>query len=170
MLLPDFHQVIQIAMGWTNMHLHQFVKDKVFYTPEGEEDDDYYDDDIFFRFTRTVDYSHIKISDLLQREKDKMIYEYDFGDGWKHDIILEKILPMEDENFIPQCIKGKNNCPPEDIGGPWGYAYFLEVIQNPQHEEYEELTEWMMEDFDPKYFNKDEVNEILKVYFSKRRH
>ena len=142
-------------MGWTNSHLHQFIKNETFYTVK-MQDDDFWDD------LNNVDYKKMKISDLLKYEKEKIVYEYDFGDGWEHDIILEKIVPAEKQVIYPVCVAGKNNCPPEDCGGVWGYADMLEVLKNPSHEEYESYMEWLGEEFDPGYFDKDNVNELLK--------
>ncbi len=155
-LLADLHKIIQTTMGWTNSHLHQFIKDRTFYAPKADEDD-------FWEESNDISYTHIKISDLLKKEKDRMIYEYDFGDGWEHDIILERIEADGDNKNTPVCVAGKNNCPPEDCGGVWGYANMLEILSNPEHEEYNEYMEWCGEGFDPKYFDKDEVNEQLKT-------
>lgn len=85
LLLSDFHRIIQTTMGWTNSHLHQFINNRTFYTKR-MPDDDLWDE------MDNLDYKKIKISDLLKKEKEKIIYEYDFGDGWQHDIILEKCL------------------------------------------------------------------------------
>ena len=156
LLLPDLHKIIQTTMGWTNSHLHQFIKDQTFYVRKTEED-------MFWEDLDNVDYSNIKISDLLKKEKDKIIYEYDFGDGWEHDIILEKIDPDIKYKDLPVCIAGKNHCPPEDCGGVWGYEDLLYILKNPDHEDYEDYMEWLGGDFDPKYFNKNEVNEMLKL-------
>ncbi|MCD4768756.1 MAG: plasmid pRiA4b ORF-3 family protein, partial [Bacteroidales bacterium] len=81
--LSDFHKVIQSTMGWTNSHLHQFVKNRTFYTVRMQDDDSWNE-------MNNVDYTDMKVSDLLLNENDTIIYEYDFGDGWMHDIILEK--------------------------------------------------------------------------------
>ena len=118
LLLSDFHKVIQTSMGWTNSHLHQFIKDDTFYTVRIEADD-------FWNEMRNVDYKKMKVSDLLINEKDKIIYDYDFGDGWEHDVTLEKILPAGTDLIKPTCIAGKMNCPPEDCGGVWGYHDLL---------------------------------------------
>jgi len=155
LLLSDFHKVIQTSMGWTNSHLHQFIKNRTFYTVK-MQDDDLWDE------MDNVDYKEIKISDLLKKEKDKIVYEYDFGDGWEHDIILEKILPPDNDTKHPICLTGKMNCPPEDCGGIWGYSDMLEILKDPDHEEYESYIEWLGEEFDPTYFDKDEVNELLR--------
>ncbi len=154
--LSDLHKIIQTTMGWTNTHLHQFRKQQTFYTRKTDQDGFWDDPD-------NVDYSRIKISDLLKKEKDKIIYDYDFGDGWEHDIVLEKIIANGQNKITPTCLTGKNNCPPEDCGGIWGYADMLEILKHPDHAEYKEYTEWLGEEFDPKYFDKDEINDLLKL-------
>lgn len=102
------------------------------------------------------------ISDLLEEEKEKIIYEYDFGDGWKHELKLEKILHVAPERQLPVCTGGKRNCPPEDCGGVWGYAAMLEILADPGHEGYGRLMEWLEEDYDPDHFDPEEVNRLLK--------
>jgi hypothetical protein len=152
MLLSEFHYVIQGVMGWENAHLHQFIKDRIFYSEPLEDLDD----------LDTEDYTGIRVSDLLESEKDSLIYEYDFGDGWEHLIVLEKILPETSGTLLPVCLSGKMNCPPEDCGGVWGYAEMLEILKQPDHEEYESYIDWLGEEFDPEYFDKDEVNRLLQ--------
>jgi len=154
LLLSDFHKIIQTTMGWTNSHLHQFIKNGIFYTERMVDDDTWGE-------MNDVDYKEIKISDLLKSENEKIIYEYDFGDGWEHDIILEKILPVDDKINYPICVKGKMNCPPEDCGGIWGYSDLLDILKNPDDAEYESYIEWLGGKFDPEYFDKDEVNALL---------
>src|ERR1035437_413441 len=125
-LLPDLHRIIQTTMGWTNSHLHQFIKNGQFYsTPSPDDEMD------------SIDYRKIKVVDLLKKEKDKIIYEYDFGDSWEHEILLEKILPIDLTTKYPVCLAGKMNCPPEDCGGVWGYSDMLAVLKDKSHEEYE---------------------------------
>ncbi|RKX68854.1 plasmid pRiA4b ORF-3 family protein, partial [candidate division TA06 bacterium] len=141
--------------GWDNSHLHQFIKNRTFYT-EKMPDDDLWD------IMGNVDYKKMKIFDLLKKEKEKIIYEYDFGDSWGHDIILEKILPVDDNIKYPICLAGNMNCPPEDCGGVDGYAELLEILKQPDHEEYESYIEWLGKGFSPEYFDKDKVNRILK--------
>lgn len=136
LLLSDLHIIIQITIGWTNSHLHQFIKDRTYYM-ERMADDDLWDE------MENVDYSKVKISDLLKKEKDKMIYVYDFGDNWQHNIILEKIENKGVDKKIPICLTGKNNCPPEDCGGIWGYYNMLGILKHPDHEEYEDYVEWL---------------------------
>ncbi len=142
-------------MGWTNSHLHQFIKNRTFYTVRMQ-------DDVFWDEMRNVEYKKMKVSDLLKLEKERIIYEYDFGDGWEHDIILEKILPGDSSTKYPICLTGKMNCPPEDCGGIWGYAGMLEILMQPDHEEYDSYVEWLGEEFDPEYFDVNQVNDLLR--------
>lgn len=155
--LADFHKVIQTAMGWTNSHLHQFIKNRTFYTKRYPGDDDLWDE------MDNVDYVDMTISDLLKKEKEKIIYEYDFGDSWQHEIVLEKIETDDKKTKYPLCLTGKRNCPPEDCGGVWGYGEMLEILKQPDHEEYESYIEWLGGEFDPEYFNKNEINTMLKL-------
>ncbi len=150
--LPDVHKIIQSTMGWTNSHLHQFIKNGEYYGPPDEDG----------WGTDNIDYRHILLGEILDKEKQSMIYEYDFGDGWKHKIKLEKIISADPDLVYPACTGGARNCPPEDCGGPWGYTIMLEAIDDPGHEEHEMYKEWLVEDFDPEYFDEDEINTLLQ--------
>jgi len=154
LLLSDLHKIIQTSMGWTNSHLHQFIKDQTFYTKRYPDDDSWGE-------MNNIDYSKIKISYLLKKAKDKIVYEYDFGDGWEHEVLLEKVIPSDQKTKYPVCLAGKMNCPPEDCGGVWGYSDMLEILKNPKHEEYESYIQWLGGEFDPEYFDKKAVNEML---------
>lgn len=153
--LADFHKVIQTTMGWTNSHLHQFIKNGNYYTRRYPGDD-------LWEEMENVDYQDMLISDLLKKENEKIIYQYDFGDSWEHEIILEEIKPDDKKFKHPLCLAGKRNCPPEDCGGVWGYADMLDILKQPDHEEYESYIEWLGGEFDPEYFNKNEINEMLR--------
>ncbi|MBU4487172.1 MAG: plasmid pRiA4b ORF-3 family protein [Candidatus Delongbacteria bacterium] len=150
LLLPDLHKVIQTSMGWTNSHLHQFIKGKKYYLDEYDEMESAFGD-------RCIVYNKVKISDVLIKEKEKFEYEYDFGDGWRHEILLEKILQADKKFNYPVCIEGKMSCPPDDCGGIGGYYDMLDIIRDPKNKEYEETIDWLGGDFDPEYFNIDEV-------------
>lgn len=89
-------------------------------------------------------------------ENPSAYYVYDFGDSWEHEIRLEKILPREKRKY-PACIAGKRACPPEDCGGIWGYEEFLEIIKDPEHEEYEDMLDWVGGEFDPEHFDIEDV-------------
>ena len=150
-VLEKLHEIIQVAMGWGNYHLHQFIVGHTYY---GEPDPDYGDDEM-------ENENGVPISQLVSREGARFHYEYDFGDSWVHEILVEKILPMEKGTQYPVCIKGKRACPPEDVGGVWGYSEFLETIMNPKDPEYDDMVEWAGGDFNPEIFDMDEVNKRL---------
>lgn len=150
----DLHVAIQDSMGWTDTHLHHFeilnpatgMKEEI-----GLPDEDAIEDSILAGWKKNI--SHYFSSD-----NDKAEYVYDYGDNWEHEIKLEKILPALDDIQYPICVAGKRECPPEDCGGPWGYEEFLEAIMDPKHERHEELLAWVGGEFDPEYFNKEEVD------------
>ena len=152
--LPEFHDVIQIVMGWTNSHLHQFIAQGQCY---GAPDPD-------FDFSEVLDEQEYRLSQLLKNEKDSMVYEYDFGDSWEHNIRLEKILPFDPDAVLPLCLKAKGACPPEDVGGIWGYSNFMEALSDPDHPEHTEYKEWVGGGFDPAAYDIKEVNEMLSKY------
>jgi hypothetical protein len=161
----DLHVAIQDAMGWEDYHRHQFdiidpkTCEKVFISSPNDEG-----------FHDVIDEHKAKIAKYFLVPKDKAIYEYDFGDGWEHEVLLEKILPAVVEDKYPQCLAGKNACPPEDCGGASGYEYLLEILANPGHEEYTERMEWLggefiPEEFDPKLVKFDDPKKRWKESF-----
>jgi hypothetical protein len=100
---------------------------------------------------------------VLVRQKDNMVYEYDFGDWWTHKIILEKIVDPADGLTIPRCVAGARACPPEDCGGIWGYAELLKALRDPTDAGHERMIDWVGEDFDPEDFSMAEINERLEA-------
>jgi hypothetical protein len=91
-----------------------------------------------------------RLCDLVTREKMEFSYEYDFGDGWEHHLVVEKIEPLPaGQRALPCCLKGRRHFPPKDVGGIWGYGEFLEAIADPDHSEHDSYREWAGEDFDP---------------------
>jgi hypothetical protein len=150
--LDQLHILIQMAMGWLNCHLHQFIAYGAFFgTPDDEFGMDIQDE------------TKIKLHDLLEMEKDSMIYEYDFGDGWEHKITLEKVLPYDKSQALPVCIKGKRACPPEDCGGVWGYEGLLKALADPADPEHEDMLEWLGGTFDAEEFDINAVNFALSA-------
>ena len=147
--LNSLHLILQEAMGWEGYHLYQFIVGQTYF---GEPDPDF----------DAEDDSKVKLSQIVRREKQKFTYEYDFGDSWLHEILVEKILPPEPGVHYPFCLKGKRACPPEDCGGVWGYDDLLETIKDPGNEEYEEMMDWLGGEFDPEAFDLDSINQRLK--------
>ncbi len=157
--LGDLHFVIQIAMGWSNSHLHQFMVGNVYYSDPAFELDLYGD--------RVHNESRVTLMRLVSGEKFKFRYEYDFGDSWLHDILVEKILPPDPEQELPVCVKGARACPPEDVGGIWGYYTFLEALQNPEHPAHTDYKEWFGGEWDAEAFDLNEVNERLRAFWQR---
>jgi hypothetical protein len=153
--LDALHEHIQTAMGWTNSHLHQFEIKGTFYgDPELLSEG-------FEEAIPVIDSLRTKISEIVPKtgKRFQFKYEYDFGDSWEHEVLFEGRLPAEKGVRYPICVEGKRACPPEDVGGTYGYREFLKAVANPRHEQHEELTEWYKEiaqgqgPFDPEEFD-----------------
>lgn len=147
--LGQLHHILQITMGWWGEHLHAFEANGISY---GEPDPDYPSD---LRNERNVRL------DKIAKESDVIKYEYDFGDSWIHELKVEKVLDPEPGTHYPRCLDGKRAAPPEDCGGVPGYERMLEILTNPKDEEYEDIREWLGEEFDPEAFDLAAVNEEL---------
>ena len=146
--LGTLHHILQVAMGWTDSHMHQFVAGEKYFGAADPE----------FGLDRE-DEDRIRLDQVLRKPKDRMIYEYDFGDSWEHDVVVEKQLPVVSEGGrYPMVTGGSRACPPEDCGGVPGYYRLLEVLANPDHPEHAELLEWSGEDYEPEKFDAQEVN------------
>jgi hypothetical protein len=147
--LDELHEHIQTAMGWTNSHLHQFlIRGQRYGDPELLNDGFDDDDDL-------IDATEVRLSQLLEKKRRafRFSYEYDFGDGWQHEIVYEGASPAEPRVRYPRCIEGARACPPDDCGGPWGYGDFLQAIRDPKHEDHETMLEWIGGAFDPEKFS-----------------
>jgi hypothetical protein len=155
--LGKFHEVIQTAMGWTDSHLHTFEVDHIRYTDPQMLDD-------VFPEPSERSYAGMKISQLIKRHgpKLRLIYLYDFGDGWEHKVTLEGTSTRQTDVQYPRCLAGKRSCPPEDVGGIYGYEDFLEAIGDPEHEEHDSFIEWAGE-FDAEAFDLDETNALMRA-------
>jgi hypothetical protein len=148
------HRVIQIAMGWRDCHLHRYLIDGTYYsTPIPDTD---------WEDVGETDYGRLQLSQLVRASRLTFSYEYDFGDGWDHEILVEKILDEEPGKSYPVCLDGKRACPPEDVGGLGGYGHFLNVMRNPNHREHESLLGWYGSPFDPAAFDLVSVNKALR--------
>jgi hypothetical protein len=149
--LPKLHAIFQVVMGWQDYHLHQFTVGETSY---GEPDPD--------GMLNLRNERNVRLNRIAPAAKHRFAYEYDFGDGWDHAVLVEKVLPPEPGATYPVCIAGKRACPPEDCGGIWGYADFLEAISDPDHEEHDSMLEWIGGEFDPEAFDLAEVNRRLR--------
>jgi hypothetical protein len=153
MPLCCLHDALQAVMGWTDSHLHQFEKDgKYWGVAEHYEEDD----------IKVIDESRVRVGKVLLAEGDSMVYVYDFGDDWRHEAVLEKIVPSKSTQTKPVCIAGQRQCPPEDVGGPSGYQEFLEVIFEPGHAEFSHSRGWAGGKFHAEEFDVRAVNKVLE--------
>lgn len=149
--LRQLHAVLQTAMGWEDYHLHLFDVDGVLYGdveeleghPLGEEE------------TFTIAQAAEAVREFS--------YEYDFGDSWHHDIVIEQIMPSVGIG-TPHLIDGARACPPEDCGGSGGYEHLLEVLADPSDEKHADMLAWVGGSYDPEAFNLDELNAALELY------
>lgn len=151
--LAELHNILQTTMGWENAHLHQFIYKKTFLAPTNPWADEEY----------AEDYEGIQLNHLLKRAGGKMQYEYDFGDSWIHEIVLEKTLDRTETGQYPICIAGERACPPEDCGGIGGYMDLLNVLSDPEDEEYEDMLAWLGEEIAPEEFDEEEINSLLRT-------
>ncbi|NQT93701.1 MAG: plasmid pRiA4b ORF-3 family protein [Lentisphaerae bacterium] len=146
----DLHCAITDAFGWLDYHLHQF---KILFPESGEEDIIGIPDDEGFDGAETLPGWHLYLAEYFSMENKTCNYDYDFGDGWQHSVVLEAILPREQGASYPRCIAGERACPPEDVGGPWGYERFLKSINYMNAPDRDRLLEWCGGWFDAEWFD-----------------
>ncbi len=137
--LDRLHLTIQAAMGWTNSHLYEIRARDVGW---GMVDPDWGDG--------PLDARKAKLVDVLEDVGVKTLrYLYDFGDGWEHTVKIERLDDPIPGVLYPRLTEAKGRCPPEDVGGHWGYAELLEALKDPEHERHAEMLEWLGMAFDP---------------------
>ncbi len=148
--LPRLHDILQLTMGWTNSHLHMFRRGNEIWSPHlpGIE-------------PLGEDTEGLLAGDLLTAPGDRLVYEYDFGDGWEHDLLVEAADP--DATPILGCLDGRRACPPEDCGGPGGYADLLEALADPDHEGHRDMMAWTGGGFDPAKFEAAAIDAMLQT-------
>jgi hypothetical protein len=155
--LDKLHEHIQTAMGWTNSHLHHFrISGRPYGDPMLMQEN--------FEEFGYKDSLRTQLSDILPRHgrRFRFQYEYDFGDSWYHEVLFEGVVRVEPRQKCPLCLEGARACPPEDVGGVWGYADFVEAIQDPAHEEHEGMLEWVGGSFDPDAFDPERATREMR--------
>jgi hypothetical protein len=131
--LAALHRIVQVVMGWANAHLHRFIiKSRSYALPDPDDRGS----------NKPQDERDFRLHDVAQ-EGSRLAYEYDFGDNWQHELLIERIHPAEDGAPYPRCLEGAGACPPEDVGGISGYAHFLEVLADPKNPEHQESRDWI---------------------------
>jgi hypothetical protein len=152
--LHRLHLILQDVMGWSNYHLYRFQIGREEY---GEPHPDNEFNELNFKNSRRT-----KLGQVVTKKGDVFRYEYDFGDSWEHMLLVEDILEYQPDMRYPVCLTGERACPPEDCGGPYGYADLLETIANPGHEDYQDMMTWLGGSFDPDSFDIEIANLKLK--------
>jgi hypothetical protein len=156
--LDGLHLVIQIAMGWENYHLYEFrAGTRVRGRRWGILDPGWKDPDLASAKQATL-------SDLLPHAGSKKFqYVYDFGDDWQHTVEAEAVVPKQPDTLYPRLVEARSACPPEDVGGPWGYAHYLEAIADPQHGSHKDMIEWRGPDFNPASVDEAAIGKQLEA-------
>jgi hypothetical protein len=150
--LEELHYVIQVVMDWENYHMHRFVaSDRVYGV-----DEDFMPDPQSER--------SVTLWEVIPQPQDRLLYEYDFGDGWEHEILVEELLAPEEGVRYPVCVEGEYAAPPEDCGGIPGYYMMLEAIEDEENPDHEEMLEWIGGDFDPVTVDLEEINRRLEPF------
>jgi hypothetical protein len=156
--LETLHDILQIIFGWDDSHLHVFkVAGNEYSNPDFELD--------------VEDESLAELRQLITRAKQKMLYEYDFGDSWEVEIVVEKILPFDETQALPFVTEGERAGPLEDSGGVWRYMALVDILKDPSHPEYEERAMWVYGDevpdegdaFDAEAFDREAMNARLRT-------
>ena len=148
--LATLHGILQAAMGWEDSHLHRFRVGGATYGDRGV-------------LGGVVDRSEraARLDQVAPSDQSTLWYEYDFGDGWEHALVVEAVQPSEPGVRYPVCVAGKRACPPEDCGGPWGYGELMAAIGNPANPGHADLLAWLGGPFDPEAFDVAGVNRRL---------
>ena len=156
--LERFSEVVEVAMGWDGYHLHRFIKGNTYYLPPKDRADDCF----FEGVPKQFDSGMLSLGELLSRKGSKIKYEYDFGDSWIHEIILESCQSYKKEEIpVIALLDGENACPPEDCNGIWGYRKMLKALEKPRSKAAREYKEWLGYNFDPTEFDLDETRGLL---------
>lgn len=148
--LDKLHRMFQASMGWEDRHLHSFQVGDVLF---GSQFDDYPDDEL--------DEKSVTVASAVGEQR-RFGYEYDFGDSWRHEVVVEAAWRMPVGLKFAVCVDGQNACPPEDAGGPPGYADLLEVLADPGHEDHDHFRSWVGGPFDSAEFDLGLVNARLQ--------
>lgn len=145
--LDALSRIFEITMGWEGDHLHEFESDGVRFSGDGD--------------VRETD---VVLAEVAGAADDEFRWLYDFGDGWEHSIAVESVGEACRKPRSPTCLDGAQGCPPDDCGGPGGYRFLVDVLADPQHDDYEDMLEWAGPDVDPSVFDREALNSRLKYH------
>jgi hypothetical protein len=153
--LDRLHDVIQIIMGWHDFHIHEFIFGKNRFSEFIDMEEQ---EDILFS-------PEFRLNEFIKRKGSKFTYLYDFGDLWKHSVVLENSNFKRESDLEVYCIDGERACPPEDIGGISGYNRLVETINNPASENFENIMDWIENGYDSESYDVKIVNWLLMKYY-----
>ncbi|WP_108651467.1 plasmid pRiA4b ORF-3 family protein [Dongshaea marina] len=156
--LWELHLTVQVAMGWSNRYLHQFINGRKLYRMH---------DDEFVYGIDSEDETEVALHHVLSKEDQFLLYEYDFDDHWEHEIKLEEVKPWSDQ-MLPHCIDGCRACPPEDCGGIGGYRHLIKALSDHKKPEYQELIRFVGPGFDPDRFDLEETDFAVQELFKQQ--
>jgi hypothetical protein len=152
--LDHLHEIVIAAFGWENYHMHVFTS--------GHQEFGEPDPELGFNDERRV-----TLGELIGGVGDRLRYAYDFGDNWEHEIVVEDLLDADPDTHYPVLVAAKGACPPEDCGGPWGYADLKAILADPSHEQHQEMLDWLGLDnssaFDPNAVTTDQIEEEVAL-------
>jgi hypothetical protein len=155
----QLHEILQVTMGWMHSHVFMFRAKGLVITEPNPED--------VWGDVKSLDARKTKVASVFKNPGDSIIYEYDFGDSWTHNLRFEQVVSKDAVMFeVPRCIGGENACPPEDCGSFPGFERLKEIISNPEDDEYEGMIRWLdgyYPNYNPREFSLSSVNKILKI-------
>ncbi len=155
--LSWLHAVLQVAMGWTNSHLHQFICGEHVYADPSAQLEAYEGD------PPVLDERKATLREVAPKIGDALVYDYDFGDSWEHMVMVEEILATKASSATTAlCVAGERACPPEDCGGVGGYEELLKALKNRKHPEHKFMKEWLGRPFDAEAFDIAKINSCLR--------
>jgi hypothetical protein len=151
--LRTLHSIFQLTMGWTDSHLYEFDVHGMHF---GEPDPG-------VGYAKFRPAQRTRLDQIAPQAPAEFVYAYDFGDDWRHHVVVERVLPAQADAQYPVCLNGERACPPEDCGGVWGYGELLKILKRPNHPEYAGWLEWLGGQFDPEAFDVAHVNVGLRL-------
>jgi hypothetical protein len=157
------HRILQIVMGWENYYLYEFRvgRDITYGVPYSDQD---------FPGSSPLLAKRATLADILAQARNKSFkYVYDLGDDWRHTVKLEAVVNAEPEAVYPRLLSTQGRCPPEDVGGTWGYALYLEAMADPKHERHTEMVDWRGPDFDPNIVDEADIRKALTSFVKRRQ-
>lgn len=154
--LGILHEVIQVVFGWQGGHQHEFEVAGIRFASDEDEDED----------AQLCVHEYAAPLGAIAGVGTTFLYRYDHGDDWQHDVTVQAVSEVDEDTSddnVFSCTGGGRACPPDDCGGPPGYAHLLEVLANPKHPDHEELKEFAPPDFDAAKFDVAAANERLRA-------